>query len=133
MNKGKHRFGGMNVGSSSMLMIFVILCLISFATLSIVSANADRKLSSKIAERTTAYYKACSSAQESLAGIDATLASQYRSSADAEEYYNAVGHSKTYTIPVSASQILFIEIEILYPQTDEDTFYRVKTWKIITE
>lgn len=133
MSKNKNRFGGMNVGSSSMLMIFVILCLISFATLSIVSANADWKLSARIADRTAAYYDANSRAQESLADIDAVLISQYRSSDSAEEYFNAVGHSKSYFIPVNDSQILFVEIEILYPRTDEDTFYRIKTWKVITE
>ena len=35
----------MNIGSASILLVFVILCLVSFAVLSIVSANADSKLS----------------------------------------------------------------------------------------
>ena len=40
------------IGSSSLLVTFIILCLVSFATLSIVSANADYKLSGKVLERT---------------------------------------------------------------------------------
>ena len=133
MSKKKSQIYGMNVGSSSMLMIFVILCLISFATLSIVSANADKKLTSRIAERTSAYYEACNSAQRSLASIDGTLKAQYAASAGSDEYFRAVGHSKSYAIPVSESQTLFVEIEILYPKNPDDTFYTVKTWKIITE
>lgn len=133
MNKKKKQFFGMNIGSASMLLIFVILCLVSFAALSIVSANADRRLSSKVAERTTAYYEACNSAQESLAGIDKVLKAQYTASADAAEYFAAVGHNKSYAIPVSDTQTLLVEIEILYPESANDTFYELKTWKVITE
>ena len=32
----------MNIGLSSILLIFVVLCLVSFSILSIVSANADK-------------------------------------------------------------------------------------------
>ena len=133
LNKKKKQFFGMNIGSASMMLIFVILCLVSFAALSIVSANADRRLSNKVAERTTAYYEACNSAQESLSGIDKVLTARYAASADADEYFAAVGHSKSYAIPVSEAQTLFVEIEILYPETAEDTFYKLKTWKVITE
>ena len=60
----------MNIGSASILLVFVILCLVSFAVLSIVSANADSKLSARVLERTTAYYAACNQAEQSLAGMD---------------------------------------------------------------
>lgn len=123
----------MNIGSASMLLIFVILCMVSFAALTIVSANADRRLSRGIAGRTTAYYDACNSAQESLAGIDQVLSRQYGISADAEEYFLAVGHNKSYAIPVSDTQTLLVEIEILYPEQADDTFYKITSWKVITE
>ena len=64
---------GVNVGSSSILLIFVILCLVCFAALSIVSANADYKLGQKILKRTSAYYDACNQAEKSIAAIDRTL------------------------------------------------------------
>lgn len=40
-NSSKKKQFGMNIGSASILLVFVILCLVSFAVLSIVSANAD--------------------------------------------------------------------------------------------
>ena len=43
MKKEKRSFG-LSIGSSSILMVFVVLCLTTFATLSLVSANADYKL-----------------------------------------------------------------------------------------
>ena len=42
----------MNIGSASILLVFVILCLVSFAVLSIVSANADSRLSTRVLEPT---------------------------------------------------------------------------------
>ncbi len=133
MSKSSKKIFGMNIGSSSMLLIFIVLCLVSFAALSIVSANADRRLSQKIADRTTAYYEACNDAEKSLAGIDRVLREQYDSSSDHEAYFQAVGHSKAYAIPISDTQTLYVEIEILYPENDEDTFYHISSWQVITE
>ena len=72
-NSSKKKQFGMNIGSASILLVFVILCLVSFAVLSTVSANADSKLSTRVLERTTAYYNACNQAEPSLAGMDKTL------------------------------------------------------------
>ncbi len=55
MKKEKRSFG-LSIGSSSILMVFVVLCLTTFATLSLVSANADYKLSRKTADAAAAYY-----------------------------------------------------------------------------
>ena len=56
----------MNIGLSSILLIFVVLCLVSFSILSIVSANADKKLSLKVLNRSIAYYNACNEAETTL-------------------------------------------------------------------
>lgn len=132
MNKKKNIFG-MNIGSASILLIFVILCLVSFAVLSIVSANADNKLTQKILSRTTAYYEACNNAEASLAAVDTTLRNIYLSSANADSYFQMVGHSKSYAIPISDLQTLQVTIEILYPEKDDDTFYRITDWQVITK
>ncbi|MBE5873941.1 MAG: hypothetical protein E7287_05975 [Lachnospiraceae bacterium] len=132
MKNKKHSFG-INIGSASILLIFVLLCLISFATLSIVSANADSKLTNKVLERTTAYYDACNKAEASLAEIDKTLIRVYLESDNADAYFASVGHSKSFNITVSEMQTLVVQIEILYPENDEDTFYRIKKWQVVTE
>ncbi len=121
-----------NVGSSSILLIFVILCLISFATLSIVSANADAKLSRRVTERTTAYYEACNQAQADIANMDDTLASVYADSLDEEDYFAAVGHNKSYRIPISDLQTLSVTLDILYPTASGDPFYRITSWQVIS-
>ena len=121
-NSSRKKQFGMNIGSASILLVFVILCLVSFAVLSIVSANADSKLSARVLERTTAYYAACNQAEQSLAGMDKTLQRMY-SSSDSEEAY--------YVIPISDLQTLQVTIEILYPESDEDTFYRITAWQVL--
>lgn len=130
-NSSKKKQFGMNIGSASILLVFVILCLVSFAVLSIVSANADSKLSTRVLERTTAYYTACNQAEQSLAGMDHTLRRIYESSDNEEAYFASVGHGKSYVIPISDLQSLQVTIEILYPVTAEDSFYKITAWQVL--
>lgn len=50
--------GGIGAGSSSILVIFVVLALTAFATLSLVSAGSDLRLTKRIAASTKSYYEA---------------------------------------------------------------------------
>ena len=45
MNKQKKEF--IHIGFSSILMVFTMLCLVTFATLSLITANSDYRLSLK--------------------------------------------------------------------------------------
>lgn len=130
-NSSKKKQFGMNIGSASILLVFVILCLVSFAVLSIVSANADNKLSARVLERTSAYYAACNQAEQSLASMDNTLQRIYASSDSEDAYFASVGHGKSYVIPISDLQSLQVTIDILYPQADDDSFYRITAWQIL--
>ncbi len=127
----RKKTSGIHAGSASILLIFVLLCLVSFATLSIVSANADNKLTKKVIERTNAYYNACNEAEKNLAHMDVTLTTVYSTCDSPEEYFQTVGHTKSYTLPISDFQNLEISIEILYPETAQDTFYRITSWQVV--
>ena len=65
----KHKRGA-NVGSASILLIFTVLSLISFATLALVNSKADYNLSSNLAKRQSAYYNACHSGQAFVAAVN---------------------------------------------------------------
>jgi len=125
-NSSKKKQFGMNIGSASILLVFVILCLVSFAVLSI-----DSRLSTRVLERTTAYYDACNQAEQSLAGMDNTLRRVYEASDSEDAYYGSVGHGKSYVIPISDLQSLQVTIEILYPLSADDTFYRITAWQVL--
>ena len=133
MNNNKSKFSfGLNIGSSSVLLVFVLLCLVFFAALSIISANADNKLSKKVLERTTAYYEACNEAELALTELDNALVDTYRNTADKTAYFSKVGHEKSYSFSISDLQTLNVSVEIKYPATNDDTFYQITSWKVIT-
>lgn len=85
---------GLNIGASSILVVFILLCLVTFSVLSLVSANADYKLSKKIADHTQDYYIAVSKAQEQLCA----LASTERNSTELADF----------TVPLNASQEIHV-------------------------
>ena len=62
-----------NIGTSFLLITFIILCMIIFSVLSLSSALKDVQYSKKNAARTAAYYEANNEAEQQLASIDAVL------------------------------------------------------------
>ncbi|MBR6003766.1 MAG: hypothetical protein IK068_03485, partial [Lachnospiraceae bacterium] len=72
MRKKKREFS-LNVGVSSILFIFVILCLVSFSTLSLASAMSDYKLGNKVKNNTEMYFNACNEAEDDLAKLEDVL------------------------------------------------------------
>ena len=69
------RIFNMGTGVSSILMVFAMLCITTFGILSLVSANADYKLTKKNQEAAAAYYSADRCASEMLAELDSIIAS----------------------------------------------------------
>lgn len=129
----KNKQYGMNIGSSSILLIFIILCLVSFAALSLSSAVADQNLTQKAADKTSAYYEACNIAEQKLSKIDTTLSSLYASTQSEEEYFSQTNRELSFSVSISDSQTLQVEIEVLYPTSSDGTFYEVTSWKEVTD
>lgn len=133
INMQKTKAFQLNIGSSSILLIFVVLSLIAFAVLTFVSANADSNLSQKVLHRTSSYYAACNEAEQSLHNIDQTLYDIYTTTHNADEYFlQAGGRILSFTYPITELQSLSIELEILYPDSLDGPFYRITKWKIFT-
>lgn len=74
MKQNKQQSTFINIGSSSLLMVFLVLCLTTFAILSLSSAQSDYSFSKKFAEHKTEYYEASSRAEMILGEIDQILA-----------------------------------------------------------
>lgn len=64
MGHKKHAAMGAHIGSASIVMIFAVLCLTIFATLSFQTASYEWRLAEKSAAAATAYYDADSIAEE---------------------------------------------------------------------
>ena len=86
----KKHSGGINIGTSSILVTFVLLALVTFAALSYMSARSDYILSKEAADRTASYYDANRMAEIYLANIEGLLSKHYRSCESRQEYYDGV-------------------------------------------
>ncbi|MCR5106833.1 MAG: hypothetical protein K6B28_01580 [Lachnospiraceae bacterium] len=143
--------GGMNVGTSSVLSAFVILCLVTFAALSFLSANTDHNLSKQAAAKTKEYYKACTDADIVLVQIYNELNETAAESTDREEYYKAVSSkyknnsSKSFytltedegmtklgfTLPINEQQNLQILLDINYPDSGDYSVFHIDSYKTV--
>lgn len=63
----------MGLGITSVLTVFVALCVTIFAALSFFSARVDRNLTEKTAESVTEYYAADSKAMQTVAALSSAL------------------------------------------------------------
>lgn len=125
-----------NVGTSSILVVFVLLCLATFAVLSLVSANGDYKLSTQLRDRTTAYYQACSQAELRLADIDSTLEQCFEESASEADYFLLASsrldiesdRTMSWTENISDNQQLKIELAVTYPSDIHPCYYDIHCW-----
>lgn len=112
---------GINVGSASILLIFTVLSLVSFATLTLVNSKADYNLSQNLAERQSAYYNACHSANAYIAAIN----SGYEDSAE-----NGIIKK---SIPITDNQSLDIALmsNIENNSANSTNKYTITQWQIV--
>lgn len=130
MNKKKNF--PMNIGLSSILLIFVVLCLVSFSILSIVSANADKKLSQKVMNRSIAYYNACNEAEAAIKDIDEQLHTIYSNSADTASYLADISSmEQNFHFHISDLQELEVTLNYSVPDSIHDSFYEIASWKVV--
>lgn len=66
----KQKISGIHVGSSSILVTFVLLCLITFATLSLVTVKGNEKLGKDAGTKIQAYYEALGLANDICSQCD---------------------------------------------------------------
>lgn len=133
MNKKKSY--GLNIGASSVLVIMVILSLVCFAGLSYASANADYRLSRKLAERTTAYYQACNEAYAIIDDLSKEFKNVYQTSSSEADYENKIKESLSdsliFTCNINENQALQVEIVPTYPSSSDNTLYEITSWQVI--
>ena len=113
----KSSYPPINIGISFLLAIFIILCMVIFAVLSLSSALKDYDYSKKNAQRTAAYYEACNQAEEIRAQIEAENPAQ-----DVIEYQ----------VPIDDDEALIVVLE---RQSGASQHYKIQSWtqQTITE
>lgn len=91
MRRRKNRMPAMlGAGTVSMVFLFFLLCIVTFAVLSYSSAVSDERLSKKAAERTEAYTAASNQAQRHIGILDEAAENIYHRTGSEEEYLKTV-------------------------------------------
>ena len=91
----KNKFPITNIGSVTLMMIFIVLCMVSFAALSLSTAASDSRAAEKSAKHVKEYYAASNEAEETLASIANTLEAAYQSSDNENAYLEKVRSAYT--------------------------------------
>lgn len=146
MIKKKENRGFSNFGFSTILLSFVMICVVTFSALALVTANSDYRLSKKVAEKTSAYYAAQELAYEKLMALDELFISCYSASTGDDAYFGRIeAHSKDYGTflatadgyyllfeePIAEDQHLSVKLRIQHPVTDSDPFFEIVEWKSV--
>lgn len=142
-NKGKRdaKLNGIQVGISSLLLIFTVVCIVIFCVLSFSSARADYALAKKAVESAEAYYGADARGEQFkkevndelvrlAAGGDAAIAAGLATKFGDD--YDAASGTVTFEIETSYEQILTIKLK---PNSAKDIVegkqnFSVKEWQI---
>ena len=127
MRSSKGGGGGINIGGSSILVIFVLLCITTFAALALVSATASYRLAVQVVEASDAYFAADTVAEQMLAQI--SLVARTATAEEFEARVNELGASYydgyiTYVVSVNSS--LFIEVSLRFDGNE----ITVSSWRL---
>ncbi|MDR3289087.1 MAG: hypothetical protein LBT22_06625 [Peptococcaceae bacterium] len=130
MNNTKERRSiSLNVGSATIIMLFVLLCLTVLSILSLLSANSQKQLADRAATVATNYY----AAELKAAEIYQELLNGDFSHVEAEAAENG-GQYFSYAVAIDENQTLSVRVRAVPAQTPENTesaALAIEYWKII--
>lgn len=140
-----------HLGFSTILTLFMAICLMVFAALSILTSRSDLNLSKKYGDRIHAEYAADTSAKAFTQKIESTVISVYQSHtaslADCLGPLNALTPptditdfqvqsddtdtlTVSFAVPVTAHQQLNAVLLVSYPKNGTDKFFQIARWQI---
>lgn len=129
-----------NIGLTSLILIFIILCLATFSLLSLSSARGDQSLAVRSAKAVTEYYRADAQGEKWLKQVDAILQKETIGVMSQDEIKTLAGNvalelgcnvdEKTGYISTDISmergQALHIDLAL----TGNENRYEVKSWYV---
>jgi len=133
------KYSGVGVGSTSIIMIFVVLCLTTFSVLSLTSANVGKRYSEKLKINANQKIDAQNEANQLLIKIDMILLDASRdlinyeatvqtiSSLDGVKVTNQTdAYIASFDIPINKTRFLSVELKI--PSSPSDERYEIIKW-----
>ena len=115
-----------DIGGPSLILIFIVMCLVTFGMLSLSAAKSERDLAHRNASAVTEYYledvKEIKRSGIESGGYEEVLKQELG------DYYNPENKTVSTEIPMAHSQALSI---VLSPSFDGEGGVRVVKWKVI--
>lgn len=135
-----------STGTASIVLIFVMLCMLTFSVLSLVSAQANLRLSQKSAERTTEYYQAENAANDILIQMEDAAPFAAASSGgdalamaqvilDGLDSANAVTLQDgrlCYQVPLGEEQLLAVALTPVPEGLPDGRYCRIDVWQTVS-
>lgn len=121
--KKKTSYGQIQLGINSLVLIFTVLCLVVFCTLSLASAKADSKLALKNEASVMDYYNADGRAEQLLRKINESAVKLAGESVNSVQFqgllyekygegYDGESNTLSYTVEVGKDQILLVRLQL---------------------
>lgn len=128
-----------SIGSSSLILIFIILCLATFALLSLSNAGGDWRLAERNANAVKVYYAADAEGEEFVRRVDRAVAAADAAAGNASArsrilaaelgaHYQADTQTVVTDIGMDFDQALHIELIL-----DGAGGYRIGCWKVYNQ
>ncbi|RJW41682.1 hypothetical protein DXC92_14460 [Clostridiales bacterium TF09-2AC] len=126
-----------SIGASSLILIFIVLCMATFGLLSLSSAQGDLKLARRNADAVKGYYEADNEGQQWLKDVDGVLMEEMGKGQDSAQcsleikdrlgdlYDRETGLIST-DIPMDRGRSLRIELVLMCGEKR----YEVKSWYV---
>ena len=117
----KKSFPIINMGTSLLLVVFIVICLIVFATLSLSSSLRDQKYTDKAVLKTENYYLAYSHAQKQLKEIDQAIIS-----------HKDLSSLKNIEISLKENIDQYQDLDVEIQLTQDQDRYKIIKWQEVT-
>ena len=113
-----------NIGSSSLILIFIVLCLVTFSVLSLGNAKREDALSRRSADSVQEYYRADAAGEAFLQLADQALLKGDKASL--MPYLQSASGTYCTDVTMNAGQALRVELALDWEQKT----YQVLSWKV---
>lgn len=139
-----------NIGASSLLVIFLILCLVTFAILTLTSARSDEQFARRLADRKSDYYAACNTAENYLDAIDAIIGKATADTLDFAETasrltewsqqaqlpltmdFDTEAPTVAFQVAIDDQQNLCVTLTLSPTVAPGDTYYHISQWQVVS-
>lgn len=126
MNQKKYPM--VNIGTASILTVFVILAMVTFAVLTYMSARKDSRYTEQAVDAAQQYQDAVNQAYEKIAEIDASLLESYENGSFEEMLHQDF----TFSVPSSDTSELHVTLVPCLPSENDGALYRITSFQEVS-